>query len=560
MSETPLHILLVEDDAAKDPATRDSLALKRANMIVHPTPMREALAAIERERFDVVLLDVSSSSTDGPAAVARFHAAAPDVPIILFAGVEDEHMRVRALQEGAQDVLTKGECLGSVLVRAIRYAVERKRADESWRRLIREQAARAEAESSERRARLLAGAGRILASPLEIEVTLQKVASALAGSFGDGCVFDLLEDGGEIRCAAVAHLTKDVEQKIHDFRKDVRSDGAEEHPVLRAMRTKTPAVLRGGESSPELLALFAGAVVPREAIVVPLSARGKVLGAVTFFVTGFVTGASQPFVEEDLALASELGVRAALAVDIARLYQGREDTLAVVSHDLRNPLNVIAVASAALRMGTVPEAKKASYLEKIGRAVDRMNRLIQDLLDASRIEAGSVTFEWSSVEVSALVADALEMMRPLAESKSITLTSEVSANLPELRADRERLLQLFSNLLGNAIKFTTEGGTISLSAVPSSDGARFCVRDTGPGILEAHLTKIFDRYWQARRSDRSGAGLGLAIAKGITHAHCGEIWAESGPEKGASFYVTLPSSGEARPSETRRETRLHFMG
>ncbi len=556
MSETSLHILLVKDNAANDPGMRDSLALQHADMIVRATTMHDALGTLERERFDVVLLDLTSSSTDGAAAVARFHAAVPELPIILFIGADDERIRVRALQEGAQDVLTKSECVGSVLVRAIRYAVERKRADENGRRLIREQAARAEAECSARRARLLAVAGSILASPLEIEVTLQKVASALVGSFGDGCVFDLLEDGGEIRCAAMAHVAKDVEKKIGDLRKNMRSDGTEEHPVLRAMRTKVPAVLRAGKSSSELLALFGGAGVASEALVVPLSARGKILGAATFFVSS----ASPSFVDEDLAFATELGVRVGLAVDIARLYRGREDTLAVVSHDLRNPLNVIAVASAALRMGTVPEAKKPSYLEKIARAADRMNRLIQDLLDASRMEAGSVTFDWGSVAVSALVVDVLEMMRPLAEGKSVTLVSDVGAALPDLRADRERLLQLFSNILGNAIKFTPEGGTITLSAVPSSDGVCFCVRDTGPGILDAHLSKIFDRYWQARRSDRSGAGLGLAIAKGITHAHSGEIWAESSPGKGASFYVTLPSSGEARPSEVRRETRLHFMG
>ncbi|MEO6418792.1 MAG: HAMP domain-containing sensor histidine kinase [Polyangiaceae bacterium] len=189
-----------------------------------------------------------------------------------------------------------------------------------------------------------------------------------------------------------------------------------------------------------------------------------------------------------------------------------------------------------------------------------MNRLIQDLLDASRIEAGSVTFEWDAVPVSPLVLDAIEMMRPLAEGKLIALTFEVDPDLPDLRADRERLLQLFSNLLGNAIKFTPEGGTINLLASPSTNGVRFCVRDSGPGILDAHLTKIFDRYWQARRSDRTGAGLGLAIAKGITEAHSGEIWAESRPGEGASFYVTLPTSGEACPSQARRERRLHFMG
>ncbi|MEO6418793.1 MAG: response regulator [Polyangiaceae bacterium] len=284
MSERALHILLlVEDDTAKGSDTRDLLTLEHgSSMRVHATPMREASAAIETQRFDVILLDASSSSKDGAAAVAHLHAAAPDVPIILLAGVEDELTRVRALQEGAQDVLTKGECSSGALVRAIRYAIERKRADENGRRLLRERAARAEAESSEKRARLLVRAGRVLASPLEIEVTLQNVASSLVGVLGDGCVFDLLEDGGEIRCGAVAHAAEGVEDKIRDARKNGPPENPEEHPVLRAIRKNELAILRGGKSSRELGALFGGAITATEAIVIPLFAREKILGAVTF--------------------------------------------------------------------------------------------------------------------------------------------------------------------------------------------------------------------------------------------------------------------------------------
>ncbi len=221
--------------------------------------------------------------------------------------------------------------------------------------------------------------------------------------------------------------------------------------------------------------------------------------------------------------------------------RAREDTLSVVSHDLRNPLNVITVAVASLRHGQVPAERLSNYLEKMNRAATRMNRLIQDVLDVSRLESGKIAFERSLLPVDTLVADAMELVRPLAQEKSITLGCEVEAGLPATFVDRDRVLQLFVNLLGNAIKFTPKGGSVTLAALHDGDAVRFEVRDTGVGISPEQMPHIFDRNYQARRTDRQGAGLGLAIAHSITAAHDGKISADSEPGKGTTFHVTLPA-------------------
>jgi signal transduction histidine kinase len=221
--------------------------------------------------------------------------------------------------------------------------------------------------------------------------------------------------------------------------------------------------------------------------------------------------------------------------------RSRDDMLSVISHDLRNPLNVITVAVASLRQGTIPAERVPNYLDKVRRAADRMNRLIQDVLDVSRLESRRIAFDRTPQAVEKLVADAVELARPVAQEKSVTLGCEVEAGLPATFVDRERILQLFSNLLTNAIKATASGGTVTLAAVRDGGAIRFDVRDTGVGIAPDQMPHIFDRHHQARRTDRQGAGLGLTIAQQIAIAHDGKISADSEPGKGTTFHVTLPT-------------------
>jgi signal transduction histidine kinase len=169
-----------------------------------------------------------------------------------------------------------------------------------------------------------------------------------------------------------------------------------------------------------------------------------------------------------------------------------------------------------------------------------MSRLIQDLLDVKRMEQGRLAVDPRAQTIGAIVQDAIEMLRPLAEAQGLALEEEIPADLPKVLADPPRVQQVLSNLVGNAIKFTPRGGRIMLRVRPDAAEVSVAVIDTGPGISADQLPHIFGRFWQASRSDKRGIGLGLAIARGIVEAHRGRIWVESRVGEGSAFYFTLP--------------------
>ena len=237
--------------------------------------------------------------------------------------------------------------------------------------------------------------------------------------------------------------------------------------------------------------------------------------------------------------ASERVARAEAEAAVAT----REELLAIVSHDLRNPLSaIITGASLILERATLcgSEGDRVHKLtQTILRSADWMNRLIADLLDLAQIQAGILTVEQKPQDVEALIRDSVEMLRPLAVTKDLKLEGMTSAGL-RVRCDPERVLQVFSNLVGNAIKFTPAGGSIFIDAQGSGPEARFSVRDTGQGISEAELPRIFDRFWQAQGKVRTGIGMGLSIAKGLVEAHGGCLWVESTLGVGTTFWFTIP--------------------
>jgi signal transduction histidine kinase len=220
----------------------------------------------------------------------------------------------------------------------------------------------------------------------------------------------------------------------------------------------------------------------------------------------------------------------------------REEVLKIVSHDLRNPLNTISMSAGLMLEVDLAQEQRVKQLSMIKRAGERMNRLIQDLLDVAKLEAGRLGINPRPTEIAPVVSEAVDMLRPPALEKSIRLDTMVAGDLPVIAADAGRVLQVLSNLVGNAIKFTPAEGRVTIRVEAVAGSVRFCVADTGPGIPPEQLPHIFARFWQADRSDRRGIGLGLAIAKGIVEAHGGRIWVESRVGEGTSFYFTL--SGE----------------
>jgi PAS domain S-box-containing protein len=229
----------------------------------------------------------------------------------------------------------------------------------------------------------------------------------------------------------------------------------------------------------------------------------------------------------------------------------RDQMMAVVSHDLRNPLGTVSAAAELLLEIDLPEDKKEEQLQIIRRSSWRMNRLIQDLLDVSRIEASGLTVEPEPNDVHPLIDEALESNSLRARELGIELVGDVRPGLPRVLCDHGRVLQVISNLLENAFKHTSQGGRVTLSARATGSQVVITVRDTGDGIAPEDLARIFDRFWQARSHGRSGAGLGLTIVKGIVEAHGGQVWVESEVGKGSAFHFTLPAHADGareRPS------------
>lgn len=237
-------------------------------------------------------------------------------------------------------------------------------------------------------------------------------------------------------------------------------------------------------------------------------------------------------------MSEDLLRRAQEAERAARL---RDEVLAIVAHDLRNPLGTIAGSADLLHMPLPPD-KREQHITMIQRTADRMNRLIGDLLDAAKIEAGRLKLELNTIDAAELVAEVVELEGTRAEGKDVDLSHQVSTDVPPVRGDRNQLLRVLTNLLGNAIKFTPSGGRVEVRAARADGRVRFSISDSGPGIPQDQLPLLFRRFWQAKRADKAGAGLGLAIARGIVEAHGGEIWADSRVGEGSTFHFTVPAA------------------
>jgi CheY-like chemotaxis protein len=212
---------------------------------------------------------------------------------------------------------------------------------------------------------------------------------------------------------------------------------------------------------------------------------------------------------------------------------------------LRNPLNVISAAANSLHH-RLPDSLTRRPVERIMRAAQRAEHLIRDLLDISAIEGGHFSIEKQRIDTTSMLLAAIESQQGLAASASVILASDLSPDLPPVEADEERILEVLENLVGNAVKFTMAGGTVTVGAAARSDELLLWVKDNGPGIAAELLPHLFDRFWQASKRDRRGAGLGLTICRAIAEAHGGRIWAESTLGEGTTVYFTIPAGGRAR--------------
>jgi len=404
----------------------------------------------------------------------------------------------------------------------------------------------------EKEQRFLAEATVALSASLDYEQTLASVTRLAVQHVADWCAVDVVDEHGRLKRLSIASADP-TKAALHAVLKQtplsrdrpdiVRSviEGGRPVVVEHVTRGFLESVAQGPE---HLQALLATGITSLMAV--PLEMRGQILGVLMF-------GSSTPshvYGQDDLRLANALADRAAVAIENARLYRAsvrasqlRDQVLGVVAHDLRNPLSAILLQVGALRRyGPEPERRSQKPREVIHGAATRMNRLIQDLLDVALMESGQLTIQPARQSARELIVDAMEMQTPLAASSSLELRIDVDRDVPEVWGDRDRLLQVFENLIGNAVKFTKAGGCITAGAASGNREVVFWVADTGNGIASEDLPRVFDRFWQATRAGRQGAGLGLPITKGIVEAHGGRIWVESTPGLGTTFSFTIPKA------------------
>jgi signal transduction histidine kinase len=403
---------------------------------------------------------------------------------------------------------------------------------------------RGEAEERERRQKLLAEAGRLLSQSLHTEETLSRVAGICVQSLADWCAVHLLGDGGELRTAALAHRDPDRVRWAREMGGHFPLGAGVAHQLETVIHSGAPVLASDARDG------LAGALAQSASyLCVPLVARGQALGALTL-----VSSVPGRYDAGDLATAQEVAQLAAAAVDNARQYQRaqeaariRDEFLSVASHELKTPLTSLVLKLEALRRlasaeGADVPVRRARAHEVLDRQTGRLVRLVESLLDISRLAAGRLRLELSDVDLS-------EVTREVAYTagEEIALagcTLELDADVAVVgRWDRMRVEQVISNLLSNAVKYG-RGRPIHLSVRARDGKGRLVMRDEGFGLAPEDLNRVFERFERVvPAANYGGLGLGLYIAKQIVEAMGGRISVESKAGQGSTFAVELPLSG-----------------
>lgn len=421
---------------------------------------------------------------------------------------------------------------------------------------LRAQGNAEDAEAGRLREALLADVSRELAGSLDESATLDAIARTALPSLGAWCIVDIQHDDGTMRRSAIVHdnQSKHAQLGVLHGRWSPESDDRLGLAAVRTHRQPVAVaqdfaeVFGGGVHDAETLAVIL-AVGIGPVLTVPLVSRGQLLGAVTFV-------RDEPgsyYTRSDIALAQDLMARGAMALDNARLYgtalalaakaeassRSRDRVLGVVAHDLRAPLHVIAISAALLGHPALSAEERAEQITTIQQTTKRASRLIADLLDVTRIEAGELALRRRSVNVADLIRQVDADVALLGADAGHEVVCRIDDGLPPIDADPDRVLQIFSNLCGNAIKFSSTGSRIHVFARQHGEFVEFAVSDAGPGISADKLTHVFDGFWNGA-SDRGVAGLGLSIVKALVQAHGGSLSIESALARGTTFRFTMP--------------------
>jgi PAS domain S-box-containing protein len=509
----PSQILFVEDNPADARLVEEML-----RDVLHDSfgfqvagDLGSAIARLSKDAVDVVLLDLSLPDSHGTETAATLRRSAPHVPIVVLTGVEDEEAALDALEKGAQDCLVKGKFDAPLLARTIRYAIQRKLAEEAMQHSL-----------------------SLLQTMLE--------------SIADGIV--VLDQSRKI-----VHYNRrfvemwSVPRSLLDAKDGEALRDFMLPQVVDPQRLRRRFDERLGEEAQgyDLLEFPDGRTYERSSI--PHLLEGKVIGWVWSFRD----------VTERRRAIEELR-RARHAAEAAN--RAKSEFLANLSHEIRTPLNTI-VGITDLLADNSANAERRQYLEMLRRASGILLGLVGDVLDLSKIEAGRIDLRKAPLHLHELVNDAVQLLQPAAAKKGLDLTAIILPEVPQtVVGDQNRLRQILLNLLGNAIKFTEKGSVtarVENDLVPGM--ILFTIIDTGIGIPAARLASVFEDFEQADPEisrQYGGTGLGLGIARRLVDLMDGRLWVESEPGRGSRFHFTVrlerpfaePTSGSPRRDDS----------
>lgn len=547
-------LLVLTNDASEDDRVVLALEESEAKLSGIISVAADAIITVDRHQR----ITIFTRGAESVFGYAREEVIGQDLGMLLPTGTRDKY-RQRIAGLVAEPDVTRQVSDSQVTIMAVRKSGEEFSAEATISKLtvgrmtlltvaIRDITER---ERIEMERMVLSEAGAVLSSSLDYRVTLRTLGELVVRHIAQVCIINMIEADATVRLLTVAHADP-KKAAVCEWLAKLSTD--RKHPLTRtALATKQPQLFgdisselveSAGQDEDHVRVLRDHAL--RSALVVPLLSGENVLGAI-------VLASSLPhqFGVRDIGLATELARRAALALDNVRLYeaekratQARDEVLGIVAHDVRSPLQLILLSAQMLQRKLPKEgdAKCQEYVANIMKAVNRADRLIRDLLDVSCMEAGALTLACTSMPTKPLVINVLNSLQVLASQASIQLRLETDEDLPDICADQNRLLQVLENLIGNAIKFTSPGGSITIAAIRVPGEIQFSVEDNGAGIPENSLPHVFDRFWQAEGASRLGAGLGLPICKCIIEAHGGRIWAESTLGHGTSVFFTIPTA------------------
>jgi signal transduction histidine kinase/DNA-binding response OmpR family regulator len=533
-----MRVLLVEDNdddalLIAESLSGTTISLERAE------GLSTALARLNPEKFDAVLLDLSLPDAWGLDTIRRLRVHAAAVPIVVLTGLNDEEVAMRAVEEGAQDYLVKGQADGHLLARSLRYAIQRHRSEENLKERNRELL-------------ILQKISETILGSLGIKAVLEKILeeTMASDSFDLGNI-RLLDHTGEMlevvasrgyRYAdsavghrALARTTESRQSKFGErlFREPCVEEQLQQCPGYRTLKKE------GVQSF----------------IIVPIRAGGEVLGTLQL-----ASRTPRKFNPEEVNLLQTIGNQLGIAVQKAQLHeetvrqaleleranQLQADFTAMIAHDLRSPLmNIMGVAEVmvAEMFGSITKEQR-KWLGRIQSNSQSLVDLVSDFLDVSKLESGYIDLSKEAVNLTGLIQKNVDSYRVVALNKRISIQDAVDPSPIAIHADPRRVEQVLSNLISNAIKFTREDGEVEVGAALDEARVKIWVRDNGVGIAADQIGRLFEKYRQGdnvKHSNHRGTGLGLVICKMIVEAHGGRIWVESFEGKGTTFFFSLPA-------------------